>query len=255
MKISTSYLRNLTVALVIGVLSLGFAPTAGAIATYDALAELSLGLTGVNNADGSPVTEGWSVLAYESRISSFSKTDADGDASATIVPTLITVPVSLGVGDIIFQSAESFGEATDGGSLSNLLTDLGIMVDNLSNQDLTFTFDYDASTEAAVSGSVVDGDDASADAQLQLFDELGSIAISLLPFAELADGILSDSLLDVSSFSFTLPSGESNEIGAFIDAFGDATAEAIQGVPEPSILPLIGVGLFGMGFARKRIKF
>lgn len=235
-------------------LGLVFTHTANAMAIYDALADLSLELTGVNNAIGAPVAEGWSVLVYSSRTSALSRTDADGDASATIVPTLTTAPAGLSVGDSIFQSAEAYGEATNGRAISELFTDLGISVDNLSGEDLTFTFAYEVSAQVTVSGSVPDGDDASADAQLQIFDDLGSIDIALFPYAELIDDLLSDSMLDIGIFSFTIPTGGTNEIGAFIDALGDATAEAVQGVPEPTILSLLGIGLFVVGYARKRAQ-
>jgi len=161
----------------------------------------------------------------------------------------------MGIGDSVFQSSEAFGEAPDGRSISLLFTDLGIWIDNLSDRALTFTFDFDALADAAVSGSAIDGDDASADAQVTLIDEeFGSVDVSLLAYAELVYGIPSETLMDSGSFSLTLASGGSSLLAAFIDAMGDATTGEGVAVPEPAILALMVIGLSVMAFSRKAMK-
>ena len=241
--------------LAMGVLGMGFVSSTSATPMYTASAELTLGLTGVTDASGASVTDGWSVLAEGFISSALSRTSTYGDASATIVPTVIPGPVSMGIGDSVFQSSEAFGEAPDGRAISILITDLGIWIDNLSDRALTFTFEFDALADAAVSGSVMDGDDASADAQVTLIDEeFGSVDVSLLAYAELVYGIPSETLMASGSFSLTLPSGGSSLLAAFIDAMGDATTGEGVPVPEPAILALMVIGLSVMGFSRKAMR-
>ena len=239
-----SELRTLTAALALGTLSIGFAPAAMAVSTYDAAASFSLTLTGVTDSNGATVTSDWLV---EASGDGFVDTDVFGVASAdgNFVPAV----GSLSISDSVTQSSSAFGSATNGFAWTDTLTDLNIFVGNTSGQDLTFSFSYTALTSAVATTATV-GDKATANATIDMLDDLGLVNI----FAEAdAAAIFGTTLSDASKniggiFAFTLMDGGFNNINGFVDSIGSAEA-----VPVPAAIWLFGSGLLGLvGIARRK---
>jgi hypothetical protein len=85
--------------------------------------------------------------------------------------------------------------------------------------------------------------DASAEASVDLFDDVGAFDIL---------EIVNENSPDINTggnFEFTLLSGLSNPISGFVDTFGEATAV----IPVPAAVWLFGSGLLGLvGAARRK---
>jgi hypothetical protein len=236
MKLLKFDLQTFTAAIALGALSVGFAPAASAISTYDALAEFTLTLTSVTDVTGAPVADGWDVTALGKDFGGADLTEI-GDATATGSVSVVSPSVSLGIEDSIIQSSTSSGTAIDGTAATDALTDLDISVDNFSGQALTFSFDWSVVLEASATG------DALANASVDFLDDLGYVDIL---------EIVTDKSQDINtggSFMFTLLNAESNPIAGFVDTFGEATAV----IPVPAAVWLFGSGLLGLvGVARRR---
>ena len=240
MKFLNSALFTSAAALSLGVLSLGFAPTAQS-ATYDATASFTLTLTDVTDVTGAPVASGWEVTASGSGDVFLSEI---GTAGASGSVSVIDPEVTIGIDGSITQSSTSSGWATDGYDSTDALTDLGIkpgldkgiVIDNNSGQALTFIFDWEVSLSVATSGI------ATAEASVDMLDDLGFVDILL--WSKNGDlGLFSGSI------NMTLPNGESNAITGFVDSLG--TAEAV--IPVPAAAWLFGSGLIGLiGVARRK---
>ena len=237
MKLLKFDFRTFIAAIALGALSVGFAPAASAISTYDATAEFTLTLTNVVGlVDGTPtqVTNGWEVTAFGDGVAVLNDS---GDATATGSVILVDPAVSLSILGSITQSSTSSGTATDGFASTDALTDLVISVDNFSGQGLQFSFEWSAVLEASATG------DADANASLDFLDDLG--------FVDILE-IVSENTPDITtggSFSFILANGESNPISGFVDTFGSASAV----IPVPAAVWLFGSGLLGLvGVARRR---
>ena len=240
MKFLNSALFTSAAVLSLGVLSLGFVPTAQS-ATYDATASFTLTLTDVTDVTGAPVTTGWEVTASGDGDVFLSEIGTAG-ASGSI--SVIDPEVTIGIDGSITQSSTSSGWATDGFASTDALTDLGIkprldkgiVIDNNSGQALTFIFDWEVSLSVATSGI------ATAEASVDMLDDLGFVDILL--WSKNGDlGLFSGSI------NMTLPNGESNAITGFVDSLG--TAEAV--IPVPAAAWLFGSGLIGLiGVARRK---
>ena len=240
MKFLNSALFTSAAALSLGVLSLGFAPTAQS-ATYDATASFTLTLTDVTDVTGAPVASGWEVTASGSGDVFLSEI---GTAGASGSVSVIDPEVTIGIDGSITQSSTSSGWATDGYASTDALTDLGIkpgsdkgiVINHTSGQALTFIFDWEVSLSVATSGI------ATAEASVDMLDDLGFVDILL--WSKNGDlGLFSGSI------NMTLPNGESNAITGFVDSLG--TAEAV--IPVPAAAWLFGSGLIGLiGVARRK---
>ena len=236
MKLLKFDFRTFIAAIAFGALSVGFAPAASAISTYDATSEFTLTLTSVTDVSGALVTDGWDVTALGKDFGGADLTGT-GDATATGSLSVVSPAVSLNVLDSITQTSTSSGTATDGFAATDALSDLDISVDNFSGQALTFSFEWRAVLEASATG------DASAEASVDLFDDFGAFDILEIATHNTAD------IITGGSFEFTLLNGESNPIAGFVDTFGEATAV----IPVPAAVWLFGSGLLGLvGVARRR---
>jgi hypothetical protein len=243
MKLLKSDFHNLTTAIVLGAMSMGFAPAALATAVYDAMAEFTLTLTNVIDANGTQVTSGWDVTA--SGDGAVFLNDS-GAASATGSVSVIDPPVSMSILDSITQSSTSSGSATAGFASTDALTDLDILVENFSGQALTFSFDFSAMTDTTTT-TVVPGIFSEASATVDMLDDLG--AVDIIANAYSMDGNPATGSGDVIGIiSFELMDGEFNLISGFVDSFGSAEA-----VPVPAAVWLFGSGLLGLiGIARRK---
>jgi len=237
-----SDLHTLTAALTLGTLSIGFAPAAMAVSTYDATASFSLTLSDVTDMAGATVTSGWIVEAFGDDFGGID-TFESGDASASGTTSVIDPAVSLNILDWITQTSTASGTATNGDSWTDALTDLEIFVENFSGQALTFSFDYDITAIATATG-----DEAQANATVDMLDDLGFVDILAIAAADAMFGPASADDSQMGSFAFTLLDGEFNVISGVVDSFGSASA-----VPVPAAVWLFGSGLLGLvGIARRK---
>jgi hypothetical protein len=240
-KFIKSGIQSVTASLALCVLSFGFAPAVATAASYDATAELTLTLVSVTDVTGANWLQGgWNVNA-EGTLESESTVDsgvATANNSWDIVPF-----TALNVGDSITQSASASGTATNGFAESDVFTALNIFVANELEEQLTFTFDFSLTTDAATTAT---GGSANANALVDVLDDLGFVDI-LSDVAASGDETLSCLLGCSGSFSIDLAFGVNN-IEGFIDASGGADA-----VPVPAAVWLFGSGLLGLiGVARRR---
>ena len=244
MKLLKSDFQTFIAAIALGALSMGFAPAASAISTYDALAEFTLTLTDVTDATGAQVTSGWDVTASGKDFGGVDLFES-GDATATGSVSVIDPAVSLSILDSITQSSTSSGSASNGFAATDALTDLDISVDNFSGQALTFSFDFAAMTDA-ITYAIAPGE-ASASASVDMLDDLG--AVDIIATADSMNGNPATGTGNVVGyFDFVLLDGEFNLISGFVDSFGDAAA-----VPVPAAVWLFGSGLLGLvGIARRK---
>jgi len=242
MNLFKSNLYTLTTSLTLGALSLGFVPAATAASTYDATAEFAFTLTNVTDLTGTQVASGWEVIAFGSGdvfLSDSGVATADGTIS------VIDPAFSLSIGDGITQTSTSSGTASNGTALTDALTDLEISFENLLDQALRFSFDYDVNADAMTTG------DAEALALVDMLDDLGFVDI--LASADALSGPLaldqsSSTIAFHGSVDFILQGGEFNLISGFVDSSGSASA-----VPVPASVWLFGSGLLGLvGIARRK---
>jgi len=244
MNLFKSDLHTLTAALTLGTLSICFAPAAMAVSTYDAEASFSLTLADVTDMTGATVTSGWSVEALGDDLGGVDLFEF-GDASASGTTSVIDPAVSLSILDWITQTSTASGTATNGNSWTAALTALEIFVENISGQELTFSFDYDITATAWATG-----DEAQANATVDMLDDLGFVDILAEADAEVMFGSAFSDDSQIGSFAFTLLDGEFNNISGFVDSIGSASASA---VPVPAAVWLFGSGLLGLvGVARRK---
>ena len=242
MNLFKSDLRTLTAALTLGTLSIGFAPAAMAVSTYDAEASFTLTLADVTDVTGATVREGWLVEAFGDDWGGADLFEF-GDASASGTTSVIDPAVSLNILDWITQTSTASGTATNGDSWTDALTDLEIYVENFSSQALTFSFYYDITAVA-----MAIGDEAQANATVDMLDDLGFVDILSIAAADAMFGSASADNSQIGSFAFTLMGGEINYISGVVDSFGSASA-----VPVPAAVWLFGSGLLGLvGIARRK---
>jgi hypothetical protein len=243
MNLTKHKLHTFSAALALGALSFGFTPAAMAVSSYDSEASFSLTLTDVTDTNGAQVTTGWSVDAFGSGIVDLFES---GAASATGSISPVDPAVSMSILDSILQSATASGTATNGTAETFTFSDLAIDVANNSGQDLTFSFGFDVIALASASG-----DFATADATVDVLDDLGFVSILAVASAGVGVQLLADATGDASQsgiIQFTLLDGGFNSISGFIDSSGTANA-----VPVPAAVWLFGSGLLGLvGVARRK---
>lgn len=238
--------RKLTVAITLGALSIGFAPAANAVSTYDATAGLTLTLTSVTDAAGAPVADGWSVFAeYQWPSTSIESTgDSVAYASATTNIDEGSGILFLDVLDSVTLLSTSDGMATNGTATSSATNPLYMSIygSGVQGQSLIFSFDYDITAIALATG-----DDAIGSAAVSLWDYNGFIDI--LPEANASSiGPISDVQSTAGSFNVVLNYGEFDQFVGYANSSGFASA-----VPIPAAVWLFGSGLIGLiGIARRK---
>lgn len=243
MKLIKANIHTLATALTFGAFILVFSSTAMASSSYDATALFSLTLTDVTDSIGNQVTSDWSVEVLGD---DFGGADLfqSGDASASGTTSVVDPAVSLNILDGITQTSTASGTATDGFSWTDALTDLEIFIDNFSNQALTFSFDYDITAIATATG-----DEALANATVDMLDDLGFVDILAIADADAQFGPGSADDSQFGTFLFTLQAGDFNTILGIVDS----TGEAASVVPVPPAVWLFGSGLLGLaGVARRK---
>jgi hypothetical protein len=238
MKLLKPDFSTYSAALILGSLSIGFAPAATAASTYDAFAEFSLTLNDVSTCDcaggGSTVTDGWEVTGLGDGVPFLTEV---GIATAT--GEIIAADTTIAIGESIYQSSSSSGIAYNGLASTDALSDLAVTISNMTSSPLTFIFDYSADMYAATTG------DAIAGASIDLWDGgLGYVNITA------AADAMSGPDMDDSSFSenslagiltITVAGGGEFIFDGFVDTFGQA-----QAVPVPAAVWLFGTGLIGL---------
>ncbi|MGB5583097.1 MAG: VPLPA-CTERM sorting domain-containing protein [Gammaproteobacteria bacterium] len=252
MKLLNNDVQTLAAAFTLGALSIGFAPVATAVSTYDANASFTFTLTGVTRLTDTQRTDPgpgpgpgpgfWDVTASGSG-------DVDlyesGVATATGSVSVVDPAVSLGIGSSITQSSSSSGSATNGIAATDAFTDLDITIENKANHSVSFSFAYEGMVDAATVG------DADASARIDMLDELGLFDLQAFRDAlsgpggiDMGGGPLSFS----DTFDMIIGPQSSNTISGFVDTYGSATA-----VPVPAAVWLFGTGLLGLiGVAKRK---
>lgn len=176
-----------------------------------------------------------------------SSATATGSTSPTVDPLIPDLPVPLGVGDVISNSADADATADPNGFADALtLTDMVIAVENLSVDDeyeILFDLSYEVSASASVTDAVMEF--AFADASVDILDVLGDVDEIFFATADSEFGPPADSDTATLSFSLLLFPGDSNTLTMLVDAEAFAAA-----VPEPGTVALLFLGLLGLGFAR-----
>lgn len=242
-------LHRYTAGILVGILTFGLVSSATATATFDAESSLLLTLVDVTDANSARVDSGWAVTAEGFLFDS--NTYETGDATVSITPTLTPV-TTMEIGDTVFQSVAASGSASNGGfAFAFLKTNFGALVENLTDVTLTFEFAYTAASTASVSGSIADGDDAYTSTYVQVADR-GEFLESYGAYADLAAGRLSDSggnLSPPTSHFITVSSGQSDAFTGILDV-SRSWAESV--VPTPASITLIGLGLAGIGYYRRK---
>ena len=245
MKLLKSDFHNLSTAIVLGALSMGFAPAAAAISTYDAFAEFMLTLSDVSTCDcsggGSTVTDGWEVTGLGDGVPFLTEVGAafaDGE--------IIAADTSIAIGESIYQSSSASGVASNGLAATDSLSDLEVSISNMTNSPLTFAFDWIYDMDAASTG------DADASAAIDLWDGgLGFVDIIAAVDAMSGPDMDDESFSDASAsgiLNITIAGGDTFIFDGFIDTFGSAEA-----VPVPAAIWLFGSGLLGLiGIARRK---
>ena len=242
MKLLKNDFQKLAAALTLGALSIGFAPVAAAVSTYDASASLSMTLTDVRDLTGTQQTGFWEVTASGGGDPFLTEI---GVATASGTTVVVDPPVSLGIGSTVTQSSTSSGIAFNGTATTDALTDIAIDITSTSDLILVFSFDYDISVSAATMG------DAGATGQIDLLDDLGFVDIQAF-----ADALSFPGEVDTGNglvtfhgtASMTIDPFGTNSITGFIDSWGYATA-----VPVPAAVWLFGTGLIALiGVARRK---
>lgn len=238
-----SNFRSLTAAFTLGALCIGFTPAAMAVSTYNAEAGFELTLTDVQNSFGAQETTGWDVNASGS-VDTLSTNTTGPAANASGFASVVDPAVSMNIADAITQTSTSNGTATNGSATTDVYTDLNITVTNNSGKALTFFFDFNVTAIAEVTG-----DNAIADASVDILDDYGYVDILAIASAGTQFGPSSDDDSMNGTFEFMLSAGETNNISGLIDSYGDA----VSTVPIPAAAWLFGSGLLGLiGIARRK---
>jgi len=245
MKLIKTDIQSLGAAIALGALSLGFAPSAAAISSFDAHSELTLTLTGVSAPDG------WSVTA----VGSIGDDDVAPDGNATALNDSTLADAVLTTPGTISQSASTVGSATFGFVNSRVFTNLDMTLTNeLVDQALTFDFTWSIVTDATSIADPTGDASALASADVYDLDASGGFAGIYFDIFSVVEVFGTDTgscaPIDCSgSFSAVVDPGSVLNVVGFLDVEGYAEAY----VPVPAAVWLFGSGLLGLvGVARRR---
>ncbi len=236
---------SLLVALVLTIGTLPNAAVAGAM--YSAHAISSLVITDIDHAGGGvDITITGDVFTDP-----FFGEEGTGLANGSGDAMVAAVdPLALGIGDGIDQTAVVSGSTTPPGglALSDIITDGIVTIFNDSSSDVTVSFSFEYALMADTMAMDPLEDFAFAEAIVEVFTVFTDVLFEFVESDTDFGGGLSSSG-DTIFFDVVVPAFASDEVVTFVDAFGVAAT-----IPEPTTLALLGLGMAGMGFSRKRSK-
>ena len=251
MKLIKPDFSTFTAALILGSVSMGFAPAATAASTYNAFAEFTLTLDRVS---GSGAGGGWTIDVFSDDLGGPTLTE-EGSATAT-GETILAGP-SIGIGESIYQSSSSSGIAYNGTASTDAFTELAVTISNNSNSPQVFHFDWSYGMSAATTTESTIGE-ANAYASIDLLDSvLGDGPTWVDIVSELDEtsgpGVVESMFSEASDsgmLNISVAGGETFMFDGFVDTGGYASA-----VPVPAAVWLFGSGLLGLvAMARRRTK-
>ncbi len=237
----TGRIGALTVAVGLGAIA---ATPAAATATYQAMAMGSFVATSITGGNLSNLLISGSAMVFDEGSTVLGDGTADFMSSVSFVDNSVVGPTQTAQAD---GSANPTPDGTNASSFA--LTDGVLAFENLSQEE-TFIIDLvlDYSVDASANVMTNDGSE----------DAFASATVDLSGDASFFTSILADTLAgnpggsDAGTFDveLTLGPGEFAEYFLLVDAEGEAFA--IAAVPVAVALPLMAVGLLGLGLLGRR---
>lgn len=238
--------QRLAVSLTLATLCAGFSPATIAASSYDVSAGYTLTLTNVTDlANNSVSADDW-IVAVEGIFEPTTTivTTGDGIANADTTSTIDFLDyVFLDIGDAVNQTSTTDGNTNNGTADSAAVH--GVYFQNIQNssaQSLKFSFDYDITATAAITG-----DDAFAVANVVIN---GAFFLNVLADVYSTSGPTSADESTSGSFDIeVLPFGFTQ---MNVDTSSSGNAASTSVIPVPAAVWLFGSGMLGLiGIARK----
>jgi hypothetical protein len=231
--------------------ALGLQP-AHAIAFYTGSADLTLTIVDITSSDGSALPETLIRTQYSGG-PGFGVENTSGTATATATWSTNHFEDFLGIGDTVELFAGVSGTAASppvSSSDASQYIGADIFFDRGDDPTASYTIEFMVEYLLQTDGSGVDP-----------LGENGGSYVDLIMYAHDADPavflhrqtnpevepIISDAL----SFSITVDPTLEHDIDILLHAYGSALSDLPAQAPEPATLPLMAIGLAGIGFARK----
>ncbi len=201
---------------------------------------------GSGNGSGSG-SQGWSVSSSSDIYDLNASSSGSGVASTD---SMIGAATNWSLGDSFIQTSESYGGASGNGSADSFIeSEFFISFTNNLNTPLSFEFLFSSfvSADIDVNGSLGTNDDSSSYAEISLFDKDMDELFFSSAEAFIGGDLISSETNDNQSLRVNLQGKESNEIYGIVysDGYAESVRESVS-VPEPSIIWLMTLGLFGL---------
>ena len=237
------------VLLIAGLCGLHVSPS-HAIAIYESSARARLTITDIAGGTG---------LLCTSCTDAFGDVFHSGNAtgSSTGAATVTGDPANLASGDRMDLFTDTKGSASAIGSVDGFFVSIGdLEFSNTGTTSITVTLRLRWQLNALASVGSTANEDAIADAEILVVT--GSSVDPIVDTNIVSDvlGILGptggQSAADDFTFTLEIAAGEDDFIN--ITLISGGFADAFAAAPEPGILPLIALGLAGLGFFARRRK-